>query len=45
MFDTDRLVYSLHKMGGFVTLDMFAHIDGSFYPEQEGFMRYVGNHL
>ncbi len=45
MFDTDRLAYSLHKMGGFVTIDMFTHIDGSLDPEQEGFMRYVGNHL
>ncbi len=38
-------INTMNKMGGFVTLDMFAHIDGSLDPEQEGFMRYVGNHL
>lgn len=35
-------IQTINKMGGIVTIDAAANIDGSFDPEQEGFLRYVG---
>lgn len=38
-------INTIHKLGGFTTIDILVNVDGSFDPEQEAFLRYVGNHL
>ena len=38
-------INTIHRLGGFTTIDILVNVDGSFDPEQEAFLRYVGNHL
>lgn len=38
-------IKAMNKFGGIVTIDILTYIDGSFDPEQEAVLRWVGNNL
>jgi hypothetical protein len=40
-----KYIQAVNRVGGVVTIDIFVRADGSFDPEQEGFLRQVGSRL